>query len=80
MLMVLASQIEGEHIALIAVVGGLTVVILTTVGGMVQSIMARRQIEESRREIAAYVAEGSMTPEDAERLLNAGARPRNRQA
>ena len=31
-----------------------------------------RDREESRREIAAYVAEGSMTAEDAARLLNAG--------
>lgn len=28
-----------------------------------------RAREETRRELAAYVAEGSMTPEDAERIL-----------
>lgn len=32
----------------------------------------RRAMEESRREISAYVAEGSMTVDQAERLLNAG--------
>jgi hypothetical protein len=31
-----------------------------------------REREESRREIAAYVAEGSITPEDAAKLLGAG--------
>lgn len=34
-----------------------------------------RQREQSRREIAAYVAEGSMTPEQGERLMNAGQPP-----
>lgn len=28
--------------------------------------------ERSRREIAAYIAEGSMTPEQGERLMQAG--------
>lgn len=30
--------------------------------------------ERTRREIAAYIAEGSMTPEQGERLLNSGKR------
>jgi hypothetical protein len=34
-----------------------------------------RERERTRREIAAYVAEGSMTPEDGARLLAAGKRP-----
>lgn len=33
-----------------------------------------KELEKSRREIAAYIAEGSMTPEQGERLLNAGAK------
>jgi hypothetical protein len=32
--------------------------------------------ERTKREIAAYVAEGSMTPEQAERIIKAGARDR----
>ncbi len=32
-----------------------------------------RQTEQTKREIAAYVAEGSITPETAEKLLTAGA-------
>lgn len=31
--------------------------------------------ERSRREIAAYIAEGSMTPEQGERLLKAAREP-----
>lgn len=42
------------------------------------SIIARmsrtNEQEKTRREVAAYVAEGSMTPEEGERLLNAGKR------
>ncbi|MEO1584722.1 MAG: hypothetical protein AAFR96_09150 [Planctomycetota bacterium] len=48
-------------------VGGIAVL-----GGVYNSISTRRQVEKSRREIAAYIAEGSMTPEEGERLLNAG--------
>lgn len=33
--------------------------------------------ERTKREIAAYIAEGSMTPEQGERLLKAGDRARN---
>lgn len=35
-------------------------------------VMTTRQTEQSRREVAAYVAEGSMTPETAERILRTG--------
>lgn len=31
--------------------------------------------ERTRREIAAYIAEGSITPEQGERLMKAGERP-----
>lgn len=31
--------------------------------------------ERTRREIAAYIAEGSLTPEQGERLMKAGERP-----
>jgi hypothetical protein len=43
--------------------------ILAVAGGIVGSIMKHRQFEKSRREIAAYIAEGAMSPEEGERLL-----------
>jgi len=43
---------------------------------MIKEVSISREREKSRREVAAYVAEGSMTPEDAERILTAS--PRNR--
>jgi hypothetical protein len=47
-------------IAIVAIVFGATT-------GMIKSV-AR---EKTRREIAAYIAEGSMTPEQGEKLLKA---------
>lgn len=47
------------------------VVVLVIISAIRRSLRVE-QIERSRREIAAYVAEGSMTPEQGERLLRAG--------
>jgi uncharacterized protein YggU (UPF0235/DUF167 family) len=58
-------------IPIIAIVCGIMVAIVAIVSGCVSSTKKLRQREETRREIAAYVAEGSMTADDAERLLKA---------
>lgn len=52
-------------------VGGVVAVIAIVFDTM-QKVLTTRQREQTRREVAAYVAEGSMTPEDAERILRAG--------
>ena len=49
-----------------ALVGSLAIIF-----GLGRRITEIKEREKSRREIAAYVAEGSMTPEDAQRLLEA---------
>jgi len=59
-------------IGLLAVGGGLLVAITAIVLGTLTGVSKRRLYEESRREIAAYVAEGSIRPEDAERILKTG--------
>jgi chromate transport protein ChrA len=51
----------GGTIAIVAIV-------FTTVSSMVRSTARER----SRREIAAYIAEGSMSPEQGEKLMAAG--------
>lgn len=51
---------------LCGVMCALTGMITCTIKGVVQS----REFEKSRREIAAYISEGSISPEDGERLLN----------
>jgi hypothetical protein len=55
---------------LIFVIGGL-IAIVSIVFSMGKSITVTKERERTRRELSAYVAEGSMTPEDAERLLKA---------
>lgn len=46
--------------------------IFWTVFSSIESIVETCARERSRREIAAYIAEGSMKPEEGERLLKAG--------
>lgn len=52
-------------------IGGL-IAIVWIAFATVESIVTKSARERSRREIAAYVAEGSMTPDQGERLINAG--------
>lgn len=67
----------GQIIGLVAVGGGLLFVIIGTIARNARMIATNKEREQSRREIAAYVAEGSMSPEQAERLLAAGDKPRS---
>lgn len=50
----------------------IVVVVVTTGMQSIRSIMVTQARERTRREIAAYIAEGSMTPEHGERLMQAG--------
>jgi len=54
--------------------GGVVVVIVAikTVGSTVRAVSRER----TRREIAAFIAEGSMSPEQGERLMKSGASDR----
>ena len=44
----------------------------------VTSIVSTQARERSRREIAAYIAEGSLSPEQGERLMKAEIKPATR--
>lgn len=66
---ILALADETESIA---VIGGLSLGAIAIVGGYVVGFLRTRAREQSRREIAAYIAEGSMTIEQGERLMTAG--------
>lgn len=66
----LVSRIfDGEN--LIFIVGG-AIAIFAIVFSSLKGIITNGARERSRREIAAYIAEGSMTPEQGEKLMNAG--------
>ena len=56
---------------LIFIIGG-TIAIVAILFGTIKSMVIAGHREKSRREIAAYIAEGSMTPEQGEKLMNAG--------
>ncbi len=53
------------------VIGGI-VAVIWIIAATIQSVLATGARERSRREIAAYIAEGSMSPEQGERLMSAG--------
>lgn len=56
---------------LFLLVGGL-IAVVAIVAGSIKSMVRSVARERSRREIAAYIAEGSMNPEQGERLMAAG--------
>ena len=58
-------------IPLIAISGGFLVAIAGMINCTIRKVSSTKQFEQSRREIAAYVAEGSMSPDEGERLLHA---------
>jgi hypothetical protein len=63
------DRLISDYFPLIAIGGFVfAIVLIRTIAGVFKT-SAR---ERTRREIAAFIAEGSMTPEQGERLLNAG--------
>lgn len=66
---ILELVFQGDNI--IFVTGG-TIAVVAIVFSAVKNMVIASHRETSRREIAAYIAEGSMTPEQGERLMNAG--------
>ena len=61
-----------ERVLIPCLIAGGVIIITAfkTVGGVIKSVARER----TRREIAAFIAEGSMTPEQGERLMKAGDR------
>lgn len=61
---------RNEHVVVLAFLAcaGVMWAALSSVVAIFRTV----QRERTRREIAAYIAEGSMTPEQGERLLAAG--------
>jgi hypothetical protein len=59
-------------IPILAIGGGLIVAIIAIVVTSIQKVMMTRAREQTRREVAAYVAEGTISPDDAVRILSSG--------
>lgn len=62
----------GSDVAIVAVIFGCIVAITAIIAEAVRKVKIARAKEESRREIAAYVAEGTIKPDDAVKILDAG--------
>lgn len=72
----LAASDQGVIIATTAIgVGGAVFIVAIFIEQWTKRAKIRER-EQSRREIAAYVAEGTMTVEQGERLMQAGQAPR----
>lgn len=67
----------GVMIPIIALLGAFLVAIVGVIAKSCRRSAETKAYEQSRREIAAYVAEGSMTPEDGARLLAEGRKPKS---
>lgn len=68
------AGIDGEIIPIIAIGVGGGIAVIAIVFGTVKEMVTKTSREKTRRELAAYVAEGSIPPDDAERILAAGRR------
>ena len=65
----MSDLMRGDNLILL-VVGAIA--ITGIVGSVLKHIVTSSAREKTRREIAAYIAEGSMSPEQGEKLMNAG--------
>lgn len=69
----LADAQEDEMILKsIALIGGMLLAAFWILLKTVRVVSVKRAAENTKREIAAYVAEGSISPQDAATIINAG--------
>lgn len=62
---------DNQIIPIVAIVAGTTLAAVVVFFGVIKAVSKSKAQERSRREIAAYVAEGTMTAEEGERLMKA---------
>ena len=63
---------SGEFIPTLAITLGCLTGMIAIIGGTITSVVRSRAREQTKREIAAYVAEGTIDPDKAVAMLNAG--------
>ncbi|MCC6228065.1 MAG: hypothetical protein IT432_02440 [Phycisphaerales bacterium] len=85
--MLLAQVVEGSGKGLDRLIDAATqgnnfwwlmlfgMIVVTTAISRTASAVKSASREKTRREIAAFIAEGSMTPEQGEKLMKAGEKP-----
>ncbi len=67
----LAAEMDSKIFVLCIVGMGMLIPIIYTIASAARAATVSKEREQSRRELAAYVAEGSMTADEAERILKA---------
>lgn len=68
-----ATLVESENMAVLVVFAAGAIIAVTAIlAGVANKVLIARTRERTRQEVAAYVAEGTMTADEGERLLNAG--------
>ncbi len=73
---VFAADSFRELIPIVAIAGGILLAMIGMIASACYKSSRLKEAERTKREIAAYVAEGSISPEDGERLMQAaGHRP-----
>ncbi len=69
----LVQIMENENfVAIVAISLGCVVGIVGVIGGTISSVTRSKAREQTKRELAAYVAEGTIDPDKAVAILNAG--------
>ena len=70
MLSTLAFELSENASQVVVILGIIAVVVIVWVGfNYASDAFKKRQVQITKREIAAYVAEGSISPEDAMQML-----------
>lgn len=67
----IVTLLESPNAWVVVAIASLIIPIIAIVGGLIQKTLQTKQVETTRREVAAYVAEGTMHPDDAAMILSA---------
>lgn len=65
-------ELDGSVVAVLSVGGGILLMITLALISARKSVLKSREREQTRRELAAYVAEGTISPDDAVRMMSVG--------
>ncbi len=66
----------GQLVPVLVLGGSMVVAVVAILAGISAAVLQSRDRERTRREVAAYLAEGSITDDQADRLLRDSTRKR----
>ena len=68
---IFSQPVSEDFQRLFVMGGGILVALVAILTCFIRGLVRTKAREQTKRELAAYVAEGSMKPEDAERIIKA---------